>query len=217
MTLIIVGCNSEPKILTAQDIVDASIKFHDPENKWSALNADFVFESKFETNDSVPEELHININVPENGFQYTNLDRKIDITYNQDSCEVLKGTGTCGGFRWTKNFYTYVWGLPMKLKDSATVVKPKYTLDTIQNIPLYVISVPYEKENFKFYFDQKSFEIKFFGFVKNGGLSKGEFIRLSGLYEYEGIKFPKHKRWEDLFNPELIGTNEVLSISKSSH
>ena len=210
---ILTSCVDKPKVLTAQDILDASIKFHDPENKWKSLNANFVFESKFESNDSVPEELLININVPENGFQYDNLDKKVSIKYNQDNCEVLKGNATCEGYQWTKNFYTYVWGLPMKLNDPATNITTIYGTHTIKKTPVYIVFVSYESEDYKFYIDQKTFELKFFEFIKNDSSMKGEFITLSGIYEYYGIKFPKHKRWDDLYTKELIGTNEVLSIT----
>ncbi|MFT6717105.1 MAG: hypothetical protein ACJA0Q_001756 [Saprospiraceae bacterium] len=217
---IVPSCNNSKsetntKPITGEDIVNASIKFHDPEGKWNTLNADFVFESNFSFNDSTPEKLHININVPNNAFRYTNLNRNVDLTYNQDSCEVLKGNATCDGYHWTKNFYTYVWGLPMKLKDPSTVIQQKFNLDTIQQIPLYVVSIPYENENYKFYFDQKNYELKCFSFLKNKGELKGEFIMLSGIHEYDGIKFPKHKRWEHLITKELIGTNEVLSVTKA--
>jgi len=209
----LISCDGEEKTETAQGIVNASINFHDPHNNWNALNANFIFESKFSFNDSVPEELHININVPANDFKYHNLDRKVNLRYNNDSCEVLKGSGTCGGYSWTKNFYTYVWGLPMKLQDSSTTILPKFTTDTIRNTPVYIVSVNYENENFKFYFNQNTYELKFFGFIKNTGDKHGEFISLSGLQEFNGIKFPKHRRWEKLLTEELIGTNEVLSIT----
>jgi len=213
LLLIITSCE-ESKIETAQDIVNASITFHDPENKWKSLNAEFVFQSKFEFNDSVPEELHININVQNNNFRYTNLDRKVDISYSQDSCIVNQGNTNCNSYAWTKNFYTYIWGLPMKLNDPGTTINPNFTLDTIQQIPVYNVSVPYHDENYQFYFHQKTYELKFFQFIKNNETGHGEFITLSEIYEHNGIKFPKHKRWEQLSSRELIGTNEVLSIIK---
>jgi hypothetical protein len=105
----------------------------------------------------------------------------MDITYNQDSCQTIQGNTTCAGYQWTKNFYTYTWGLPMKLKDQGTKIKPNFKLDTVQKIPLYVILVPYENENFKFYFDQKTFELKFFGFLKNTTEKKESLLHSQGF------------------------------------
>lgn len=207
---------SSIKTKTAQDIVEASIKFHDPKNKWANLNAEFLFESKFSFNDSVPEELQVTIDVQKNDFQYHNLDRKVNIQYPQESCIILQGEGTCEGYRWTKNFYTYVWGLPMKLQDSEARIQEGFSSDTINNIPLNVVAVHYENENFKFYFDQKSSELKFFSFIKNNAEKHGEFIELRGLFEYNEIKFPAVKEWRESDSKKLIGTNEVITIKSKN-
>jgi len=99
-------CEEKPE--TADQIIEKSIQFHYPENNWNKLNTTFVFNSSFSFNDSIPEELRISIDVPENKFKYNNLDRSVKIKYLKDSCIVLSKNGSCDGYRWTKNLYTFV-------------------------------------------------------------------------------------------------------------
>lgn len=209
--LLFTSCQ-EKATLTSDDIVKNSIHFHDPEGNWSSFKGKFYFESIFSFNDSIPEKLEVSIDVKENGFQYHNLDRQVNISFPDDSCIVHSKLGNCDGYRWTKNFYTYVWGLPMKLHDPNTSISPQYQLDTIKTKPCYVINVFYTAENFKFYIDQKSFQLRAFSFFKNDNSNHGEFIELEHIKEHHEIKFPKKKVWRDLISRELIGTNEVLNI-----
>lgn len=211
LSTIFFSCKNEPQ--SAQEIIDKAIKFHDPNNQWNSLNAKFLFESSFSFNDSVPEELHLSINNPQNQFTYKNLDRKVEIYYDNDSCEVISADGSCGGYSWTKNFYPYIWGLPMKLKDPGVTPESTWKKDTINGFNVYQVLVNYEAENFKFYFDQKDYQLRAFEFLKNDDSGKGEIIFLKDLFEFNGIKFPAYRKWMEL-NRELIGTNEVKAITQ---
>lgn len=199
--------------ITANSIIERSINFHDPKDNWNKLNATFSFESSFSWNDSIPEELNISIDVPKNEFRYVNLDRKVDIFYPKDSCIVNSKDGSCAGYSWTKNFYTYVWGLPMKLKDPGIKPEEDFVKMTLRGKEVYEVKVNYDAENFKFYFDSKTFQLEFFSFLKNDTSGHGEFIILKDLYEFNGIKFPAHKTWTNLSDTSLIGTNVVTTIT----
>lgn len=214
---LIVLCSSfvKQQTVTAEEVLEKSVSFHDPNNQWPYLRADFVFESSFSFNDSIPESLKVHIDVPDNNFRYQNFDRNVDISYPKDSCIINSGETSCEAYTWTKNFYTYIWGLPMKLKDPGEYLQDSVKLDTIQNFPLHVITAIYEKETFQFYFHQQTGELKCFEFVKNDGSNHGEFVYLKGIKEHYGIKFPQHRTWTTLKNGSLIGTNEVLSIQKT--
>jgi hypothetical protein len=209
--LMLFSCNKKPE--TAIQIIDKSIEFHDPENEWENLFATFSFNSSFSFNDSIPEELNITIDNLYNDFTYRNADRKVEIQYTEDSCKLISDNGSCEGYAWTKNFYTYVWGLPMKLKDPNIKPIPEWNLDTINNYPCYAVYVNYEAENFTYYIDQVDFQLRAFQFLKNDNSGKGEIIHLEGLIEYKDFQFPKKRIWLHL-NGDTIGTNEAMYINE---
>jgi hypothetical protein len=133
LTTMLFSCNSKPE--TTAKIIERSINFHDPEKEWASLDATFNFNSSFSFNDSIPEEMNITMDILKNNFTYKNIDRKVEIQYSTDSCKLLSKNGSCDGYAWTKNFYTYIWGLPMKLKDPKVKPLSNWKLDTINNYP----------------------------------------------------------------------------------
>ncbi len=211
LVAVLSSCNNKPE--TAVQIINKSIEFHDPQNEWNNFDATFYFESSFSFNDSIPEEMKITIDVPNNNFTYKNIDREVEIQYLSDSCNLISEKGNCQGYSWTKNFYTYTWGLPMKLKDPNIKPLSKWNLDTINNYPCYAVYVNYEAENFTYYIDQEDFQLRAFKFLKNDESGKGEIIHLEGLQEYNNLQFPEKRTWLQL-NGDTIGTNKVMNIHK---
>ena len=194
--------------LTAEDIIQKSIKYHDPKGNFNELNARFYFESAFSWNDSIPEELVMDMDFKNYALVYRNLDREMELEYQKDTCFTHKGETSCRDFIWAYDFYLYIWGLPMKLSDPGIDVK-----DTVYSIhhkgkELKAIDIEYETEYYSFYFDSL-YALNGFQFIKKDNPEKGEQIWLEGVIEHEGIKFPKKRVWYDLKN-NLLGTNECV-------
>ena len=207
------SCNTRAKAPTSsEEIISKSIEFHDPHQAWNKFRATFHFDSRFAIADYPIESLEVSINVPENYLRYHNRSRKIDLSYQGDSCFVHSMAGNCETYRWTQNFYTYIWGLPMKLQDPGVFPKKGFTRLHFNEIPCYAVQVHYEAENFEFYFDSLDFQLRGFRFIKNDGSGKGELITADGLLEFDGIRFPRKKTYCSLPDSAFGGTNEVLKI-----
>lgn len=213
ISLLIASCNQLPS--DASVIINNAIQFHDPKGEWKDIDAIFNFKSSFSFNDSVPEEIIYTINNQEKVFIYKNTDRQVEIEFHSDSCIQHTEKGSCEGYTWTKNFYPYIWGLPMKLTDSIAKIDNKWTFDTLKGRKCFKVYVHYEAEDFQFYFDAKDYQLRGFQFLKNDSSGKGEIVTLEDLYEFQGIKFPKKRTWLHL-DHSLIGTNEVVSIQPNS-
>lgn len=211
ISFIFIGCSSEPK--SAKEIIDKSIAFHDQHHQWKDLNAEFKFDSRFTIATFPIETLEISINIPTNEFQYVNSKRNINVKYSNDTCFSPSCDGTCKAYSWTKGFYPYIWGLPMKLTDPGYSPEKEWQESNFNNSKCYAVDMHYENENFTFYFDQVSYQLKGFKFIKNEDSSHGEIVKLNNLYTFEGIQFPAHRTWLKL-DSSLIGTNEVLNIKK---
>lgn len=209
LTSIVLSCSTKPK--NASEIISNSIEFHDSNLQWQKLNSKFFFKSSFAFNDSIPEDLQISIDVPNNNFIYKNMDRNVELEYFEDSCIKKSVNGSCDGYQWTKNFYTYVWGLPMKLTDPNVIPNPEWTMDSLNGFSCYAVRINYESENYTFYFDQNDYQLRGFQFLKNDQSGKGEIVHLDGIYQFQNIKFPKKRTWLHL-NNDTIGVNEIIKI-----
>lgn len=211
LTLFFTSCKEQPK--SPEDIINKSIDFHDQHNQWKNLNAQFIFDSRFSIATFPQETLNISMNIKTEEFIYHNPKRKIKVSYVNDICSADSCTGACKGYIWTKSFYPYVWGLPMKLKDPGYSPEKEWGKDEFNGFDCYTVNMHYDNENFTFYFDQSDYQLRGFKFIKNNTEKHGEIVKLKGLHIYEGIKFPAYRTWLNL-DSTLIGTNQVLEINK---
>ena len=115
-----------------------------------------------------------------------------------------------------KNYYTYLYGLPMKLKDEGTIVDQTVTTITFKGKEYLVLKVNYSKEVGKdtwyFYFDPKTYAMEVYQFFKEAKNS-GEYILLSGLETINNIKMPKNRAWYYNKDDGYLGT-DILSSEK---
>ena len=63
-----------------------------------------------------------------------------------------------------RDYYTYLMGLPMKLKDPGTLISPQGILIERQGTSYWMLKVTYEPEvgsdTWYFYFDTETFALK---------------------------------------------------------
>jgi hypothetical protein len=212
--------------LTGDELLEKAIQFHDPNNNWSTFNGEFLITME------IPEESSrkskININLPEQYFsveairdtivtEYTIQKGVCNVSINGDenpSEEIKKKYSlSCERANMYKNYYTYLYGLPMKLKDEGTIIHQKVAKKAFQGKEYLVLKVTYNKEvgkdNWYFYFDPKTYAMEVYQFFKEKKDS-GEYILLSGLVTINEVKIPKIRAW--YYNKENthLGT-DILS------
>ena len=106
-----------------------------------------------------------------------------------------------------KNYYTYLYGLPMKLKDPGTILDSKVQTKPFEGKEYLVLKVNYEegvgKDVWYFYFDPNTFAMEVYQFYHDESKNDGEYILLEGLEEINDIKMPKTRVWyvnsDDIF------------------
>jgi hypothetical protein len=98
-----------------------------------------------------------------------------------------------------RNYYTYLYGLPMKLKDPGTIISPKVLEKTINDLSYWVLKVNYKPEvgsdTWYFYFDKNSYALKRYQFFHDESKNDGEYIILENELEIAGIRMPKNRSW----------------------
>lgn len=205
-SFLLLACDQNPH--SSREIVNKSIAFHDPGNNWKNFKGKLFFESRFSFNDSVPEALELTFDIANQFFRYKNIDRKVDIIYNKDVCELISENGSCDGYSLTSKFYPFIWGLPMKLNEPGVHPEKDFRKTTFNNLSAWEVEVRYTNENYWYYFDVNNYALVGFKFIKNDSSQKGEIVVLKDIDSLNEIKFPKHRTWLNL-DSTLIGTNEL--------
>lgn len=213
--------------ITGDELLKKAIQFHDPNNNWPTFKGQLFV--TMETPKNTPRKSEIKINLPEEYFyvkalrginttEYTVIKKNTKIEFNgKTPTEVEKKEHKLSFERANlyKNYYTYLYGLPMKLKDEGTIIHQKVEKRKFKGKNYLVLKVSYNKEVGKdtwyFYFDPKTYAMEVYQFFKKTKDS-GEYILLSGLETINGIKMPKTRAWYYNKDNGYLGT-DILSTS----
>jgi hypothetical protein len=215
--------------ITGDELLEKAIQFHDPKNNWPTFKGTLFV--TMETPENSQRKSKININLPEQSFSvevirdtivtdYTIQKGVCTISINGDEnpSEELKKNYSlnCERAKMYKDYYTYLYGLPMKLKDKGTIIHQKITNKKFKGKEYLVLKATYNKEVGKdtwyFYFNPNSFAMEVYQFFKEESKNDGEYILLSGLETINEIKMPKIRAW--YFNKDngYLGTDILSKI-----
>jgi dipeptidyl-peptidase-4 len=199
--------------LTSIELLDKSIQYHDPNNRWKNFKATLHFEQRhpmkteqrfrttifdrsrnyFKFIQTTDDEILIREADGENCNNLYNGSTKIPEEVNK------KHRFTCERAKMYRDYYEYLYGLPMKLKDQGTIIDPLVKDEIFNGRSVYSIRVTYEKnvgeDIWYFYFDKKSYALIGYRFFHDESKKDGEYISLYGEEIVQGIKIPKNRFW----------------------
>lgn len=213
--------------ITGDELLEKAIQYHDPNGNWETFKG--VLFVSMQTPKKTNRESEINIDIPnqyfsvkassgENTLIYI-VDRdSIGIIFNGDenpSEEILKKNKlSMSRAKRYKNYYTYLYGLPMKLKDKGTIIHQKVEYKIFKGKEYLLLKVTYNKDvgkdTWNFYFDPKTYAMEVYQFFKETKNS-GEYILLSGTETINKIKMPKVRAWYYNKGNNYLGTDILYS------
>jgi len=209
---LLVGFTALGQELTGKELLERAIAFHDPDDNWKSFKGKMFID--MESPKSSPRTTVINMKLPSNYFKTTvkKDNNTVESELDKGECTLkLNGSTsilpqlkdslniTCERAKMMKNYYTYLYGLPMKLKDPGTLIEPKVTRKTFKGKEYLVLKAGYDKEvgsdTWYFYFDPKTYAMEVYQFFHDESKNDGEYILLSELITVNGIKIPKVRAW----------------------
>ena len=210
--------------LTGSDLLEKAIAYHDPQNNWSSFNG--AFKVTMATPNMGNRETEIIIDLPKEFFYSKAIRDKIviEFTVNKDTCDI-KFNGSkeyseetakehrlnCERATMYKNYYTFLYGLPMKLKDPGTIIHEKVETKEFKGKDYLVLKASYLEEVgndvWYFYLDPNSYTMEIYQFFHNEADNDGEYILLSEEDLIQGIKMPKIRAWYMNKDGKYLGTD----------
>lgn len=210
--------------LTGSQLLDNAIAYHDPEGRWPSFND--ALQVTMSTPDKADRVSNMTINLPAEIFQINSQreDILISQTITKGSCQyLLNGSSeisdedkekhklNCDRTKLWQNYYTYLYGLPMKLKDPGTIIDPLTTRKKFKGKEYLVLKVTYDpevgKDTWYFYFDPATYAMEVYQFFKVEANNDGEYILLTGEETIGGIKMPKSRAWYYNKDDGYLGTD----------
>ena len=214
--------------LTGPQLLDKAIAYHDPNGNWDGFNG--KLKVTMETPSSPNRDSEIHINLPEEYFYLKASKDTItaEYTIDKEGCEISLNGSTnlseaikkehnlsCERGNLFKNYYTYLYGLPMKLKDPGTHISEKLIKKKFKGKEYLVLKVTYDeavgKDMWFFYFDPKTYAMEVYQFFKGNPLGEGkdtgEYILLTEEVTVNAILFPKNRAWYYNKDDKYLGTD----------
>ncbi|MCX2743278.1 DUF6503 family protein [Mangrovivirga sp. M17] len=208
--IIVISCvNNSSK--NGKYILAKSLAYHDPKGQWPEFKGQLKFEENHIIDDStVTRKTTVWLDNKTGEFRINRGDTEIHGVEN-DSCFIIKGNVDCERVFKLRNYYTYLWGLPMKLADEGTNIKENYKDTTFSDIPVYKITAEYDTDTWDYFITKENYRLIGYQFVKKDG--SGEVIYLEDEIKVEGMKIPQIRRWYTL-DKKFLGEDILLSPEK---
>lgn len=219
--------------LSATEVLEKSIAYHDPNQLWD------VFEGKLFITMSYPDGRQrlseVEIDLPNEYFKLTatNDDIVIEQTVDKKECTLkLNGSASiseedkkthrlsCERAQTMKNYYTYLYGLPMKLKDPGSHLDSVVQTKSFKGKEYLVLKITYDenvgKDTWYFYFDPDSYAMEVYQFFHDESKNDGEYILLSEIENVARIKMPKIRKWYYNSDDTHLGTDVLTKATPLS-
>jgi hypothetical protein len=218
--------------LSPGQILAKSISYHDPNGVWGSFEGSFNV--RMDTPERTPRLSEITMNQNEARFRLHVRQGEDEKTYelNDELCTLhLNGREdfseadakthrlTCESAKMYRDYYSYLYGLPMKLRDKGTNLSPVVETRTFKGKKYLVLKVTYDKnvgeDTWYFYFDPATYAMEVYQFFHDESKNDGEYILLSGLESIGSIKMPKVRAWHYNKDDKYLGTDVLAKPGES--
>ncbi|TBN02418.1 hypothetical protein EYD45_11965 [Hyunsoonleella flava] len=214
--------------LTGSQLLEKAIAYHDPNSTWNTFKGKLFITMEIPKKPNRDSEIVIDLpneffsvksKVNDTISEYTINKDSITIVFNGDrnpTEDVLKEQRLSKKrAKLYQNYYTYLYGLPMKLKDPGTIIHNEVITKTFKGKTYWVLKATYKddvgNDIWYFYFDKDTYAMEVYQFFHDESKNDGEYILLSEEEVINGIKMPKIRAWYMNKDNKYLGTDILKS------
>lgn len=211
-------------------LLEKAIAYHDPNENWQRLKTRLYISSV----DPAGNENTFEIEIDNNTGYFSHISRNdgkelvkgilseevfflIDGEQNISEEDREKYDLTPESVQWLRDFYVYLYGLPMKLADDGTIVADTLIYQELNGKNYQIVQVNYDasvgKDTWFFYFDPETTAMKAYRF-HHGKPNSGEYILLEEELTVDGVKLPKLRHWYLNKDNKYLGTDKLLKTEE---
>jgi len=221
LTFISLGIKSQS--ISPEALLEKSIKYHDPKEQWGTTPLNLHL--KETRPNGADRSTNISIDLQNSTFTLDQMRDGNQVAYKviNDVCSFqLNGSSdiseedlkkyrlNCERAQSMRNYYTYLWGLPMKLRDEGTILQDA-KLTSFMEQEAYSLKVTYSPEVgvdiWYFYFDPTTYAMIGYRFYHDEAANDGEYIPLKGEEKIQGFRLPKERTWYTHKEDKLLGAD----------
>ena len=212
------------------DLLKKTIAWHDPKNNWGKLKARLYLtntssegkEKNFELEFDNKTGYFCYISKQDNkeivkGFSQGKEFFLVDGSKDFSVEDIKKYKLTAESVKGIRNFYGYLYGLPMKLTDAGVNLSDTVANEEMNGKTYPTIHVSYDpavgKDNWFFYCDSETGALRAYRF-NHGTAGSGEYILLEEELNVNGVRLPKIRKWYLNKDNKYLGTDNLIKAEK---
>ena len=222
--LIVTSLSLVGQDITPQEIVRRSISYHDP--GMHLFDSEVIMEFVETRPKGEDRKSKIIFNIDKEAFQMSNVrdGKSIVSKVEKEKTEIFVDGKTefSDDIRkkyrldpkrvaMMKNYYQYLWLMPMKLNDPGTIIDSEVKQVDFFGKDLLQIQVTYSPEVGKdvwyFYFNPITYAMQGYRFYHDESKNDGEYIVLEDEAVYGNVRLPKNRTWYTHKEGKLLGTD----------
>ncbi|WP_421977194.1 DUF6503 family protein [Roseivirga seohaensis] len=231
--LLFISCSilsAQEEQISGTELLNRSISFHDPSGQWQKVKMELVIDQEMPNGSVRPS--HVIIDNQRGAFELSfvkdnhlfnwkvdgrdSTESFMDYRVITDSVRVDTLQLSPDRARRWRNYYSYLYGLPMKLKDKGTNIDPVVQSTTFDGNPVLALKVTYDKnvgsDTWYFYFHPETYALVGYRFFHNEAENDGEYIVIEGLEIQNGMRIPMHRAWYTNNESRWLGTDRFISL-----
>lgn len=215
--------------MSSVEIINQSIKFHDPKGKLESKDFTFHFEEsrpdgKVNKTSArlFPSKEKFSISRQSQGdvVEYK-LDKGVasfSVNGNHEVHDTIIKKHRLDNARVQKikDYYLYLWHLPLKLKDPGTIVHPENEIVDFFGQNLIQVKVSYSPEVGKdiwyFYFHPENYKLSGYRFYHDEKDNDGEYILIDGEIKMGSVRLPATRKWYTHKEKKFLGTDKLVKL-----
>lgn len=221
---------NQAQVLSASEIIEKSIAYHDPEGKLLKKHVTLqLIETRPNGSDRKSE---ISFHIKKEKFKsIRNVDdHQIVSTYDCGKISIVvdgqeeyskeieeKYRLSEERVATMKDYYQYLWLMPMKLNDEGTNLNPLVKAVDFFGKKSLEIRVTYDQnvgsDVWYFYFNPESFALQGYRFYHDEEKNDGEYILLEEEVTHENVRLPKERKWYTHKEDKFLGADILDDLS----
>ena len=210
--------------MSSNDVIDASIRYHDPNMRWSSLNDEFLVISERDSTRLILANNESRVEWDEKlkdgriitgGYVGDSCYVKLDGKSIEPKGEIENFLLDCPQIIGRSNYWLYMFGLPMKLKDRQAEIDPSSVLVDFLGKKYWRVKVGYEGsaegERWQFYFAPDTYRFAIAQYFHPALGEDSEYIIYDTPIDLHGMVLPAKHSWYMLNEKEFIGSEQLTS------
>ena len=213
--------------MTSTEIIKASITYHDPQGILAEKTLTMNFtetrpngsDKKSDVTIDVPKELYIiNREVDDHlvsmKWHKNKSQFKLDKKTRLSAEEIEEYSLNNERLHKMKDYYRYLWHLPMTLNDPGTIISDQVKTVSFNKQKSLEIKVTYDPkvgaDIWYFYFNPENYALIGYRFYHDESANDGEYILLTEEYQSGALRIPKKRAWYMHKDNKYLG-QDILS------